>query len=70
MSDLDVSRSLHVDKMMDLSKELTNESNLVEKAYFNPTQAASFSSAQSLRKHLLSQKRPMKRGKHIKVPSL
>ena len=44
--------------------------NLLEKAYFNPIQAASFSSAQSLRKQLLSQKRPIKRGVQIKVPSL
>ena len=38
--------------------------NLLEKVYFNPTRAASFSSAQSLRKHLLSQKQ----GQQIKVP--
>ena len=44
--------------------------NLLEKVYFNPTQAASFSSAQSLRKHLLSQKRPIKQGQQIKVPTV
>ena len=44
--------------------------NLLEKVYFNPTQAASFSSAQSLRKQLLSQKRPIKQGQQIKVPTV
>ena len=42
--------------------------NLLEKLYFNPTQADSFLSAQSLRKHLLSQKRLIKRRQQIKVP--
>ena len=44
--------------------------NILEKMYFNPTQAASFSSAQSLRKHLLAQKRLNKRGQPIKIPFL
>ena len=38
--------------------------------YFNLTQAASFSSVQSLRRQLLSQKRPIKRGQQTKVPTL
>ena len=44
--------------------------NLLEKLYFNPAQAGSFSSAQSLLKHLLSQKRPIKQGQQIKVPTV
>ena len=44
--------------------------NHLEKVYFNPTQAASFSSAQSLWKHLLFQKRPIKQGQQIKVPTV
>ena len=44
--------------------------NLLEKTYLNPSQAASFSNAQSLRKNLQSQKRQIKRGQHVRVPSL
>ena len=57
------------------SNNLTKrQKELLEKTYFNPSHAGSFTSAQALRAGLLlKEKHPSKRkrrGVHVKVPSL